>query len=263
MGMKGRTQVQNIMKVKPGPTSYSAVRVQAGSPLSAFRIFFDESMLRYIQKCTNIEGQRAINSSDWNVTLDELEKFIGLIIVRGIINGRNQELKDFWSIDWGCPLFNMTMSRARFTEILKYLRFDIKNERKHLLKTDKFALISTTWNAFIENCKKAYVSFPYVTIDEQLLPCKARCKFIQYMANKPDKFGIKFFLAVDVQNKYMFNAVPYLGKDEGRKSDISLPTHVVMTLMEPLFGKGYNVTCNNYFTSVNLMKNLCSKNAVC
>lgn len=52
-----------------------------------------------------------------------------------------------------------------------------------------------------------------IIIDEQLLPCKSRCRFIQYMANKPDKFGIKFWLAPDVNPKYVLNDYPYLGKE--------------------------------------------------
>ena len=67
------------------------------------------------------------------------------------------------------------------------------------------------------------------------------------MANKPDKFGLKFWLAVDVENKYLFNGLPYVGKDETRKADVSVPTDVVLKLMAPLF-----VTCNNFFTSLDL-----------
>ncbi len=51
------------------------------------------------------------------------------------------------------------------------------------------------------------------TIDEQLFPTKARCRFIQYMENKPDKFDIKFWLAADVQSKYMLNGAVYFGKE--------------------------------------------------
>ena len=72
------------------------------------------------------------------------------------------------------------------------------------------------------------------------------------MANKPDKFGLKFWLAVDVQNKYLFNGFPYVGKDETRNSNVSVPTDVVLKLMAPLFQRGYNVTCDNYFTSLDL-----------
>ena len=83
-------------------------------------------------------------------------------------------------------------------------------------ETDKFCLISEVWNCFIENCKKCYVPNFNLTIDEQLFPCKTRCPFIQYMANKPDKFGIKFWLLTDAQSKYLCNGKPYLGRDSSR-----------------------------------------------
>ena len=50
---------------------------------------------------------------------------------------------------------------------------------------------------------------------------------------------------------------PYLGKDD--EGVTSLGTHVVVTLMEPYFGRGYNVTTDNFFTSVELAKKLLDK----
>ena len=91
-----------------------------------------------------------------------------------------------------------------------------------------------------------------ITVDEQLLPCKAQRKFIQYMANKQDKFGIKFWMGVDVETKYLFNGFPYVGKDESRSGDVSVPTDVMMKLMMPLFKKSHNVISDNYCKSLDL-----------
>ena len=79
------------------------------------------------------------------------------------------------------------------------------------------------------------------------MPCKACCKFIGYMANKPDKFVLKFWMAVDVETKYLLIGLFYLGKDDSRLDNVSVPTSAVMKLMIPLFEKGYYVTCDNYF----------------
>ena len=79
------------------------------------------------------------------------------------------------------------------------------------------------------------------------------------MANKPEKFGLKFRLAVDIENKYLFNNIPYIGKDDTRSSDMPVLTHVVMKLMAPLFRRGYNVTYDNYFTSLGLALKLVEK----
>ena len=40
----------------------------------------------------------------------------------------------------------------RFLEIIKYLRFDLKSEKRQNLLQDKFCLASSLWNPFIENC---------------------------------------------------------------------------------------------------------------
>ena len=63
-------------------------------------------------------------------------------------------------------------------------------------------------------------------------------------------------MAMNIETKYLFNGVPYLEKDESRFDDVSVPTSVVVKLMSPLFGRGYNITCDNYFTSSDLLLRL-------
>ena len=75
-------------------------------------------------------------------------------------------------------------------------------------------------------------------------------------ANKPDKFGIKFWLLVDVRSKYLCNGKLYLGKDPTRNRENDLPADVCLWLMQPFLIKGYNVTMDNYFTSINLADKL-------
>jgi hypothetical protein len=99
------------------------------------------------------------------------------------------------------------MSQNRFREIMKYLRFDLKITRSQCLPSDKFALASEVWQRFIDTCFLCYRPGENLTADEQLFPSKARCRFTQYMANKPDKFGIKFWMLED-DTKYLCNAFP-------------------------------------------------------
>ena len=110
---------------------------------------------------------------------------------------KGQPVKFIWSKKWGSAFFHDTMSRDRYREILKFIRFDIRSTRSQCLMTDQFALVSTMWNQFIENCKASYRPGENITIDEQLFPTKARCPFTKYNASKPDKILIKFWLAVD------------------------------------------------------------------
>ena len=71
-------------------------------------------------------------------------------------------------------MFSNTPSRNRFMEIMRFLRFDIKRESRRRLVEDKFCLVSCLWNCLIENSQKSSVPNVYVTVDEQLLPSKAR-----------------------------------------------------------------------------------------
>jgi len=96
---------------------------------------------------------------------------------------------------------------------MRYLRFDLKRTRPQRLKSDKFALASEVWQRFIDNCFPCYTPGENLTADEQLFPSKARCIFTQIIANKPDNFGIKFWMLVDNDTKYLCNAFLYLGKD--------------------------------------------------
>ena len=106
-----------------------------------------------------------------------------------------------------------------------------------ILRTDKFALISVVWDKFVNNCIVCYKLGENTTVDKQLFPTKVRCRFTQYMANKPDKFGIKLWLAVDMESKYLLNAIPYLGKDETRPSNQIPSESVIMKIVDQLLGK--------------------------
>ena len=173
----GRASSSNVFLERPGPTSYCHRSVVNGRPYSAFHIFIDEHMLRCIQKHTI--NHRKKDNDDFDLHVDELESFIGLQIARGVLVGKNTPVKQLWSKEWGQLIFRNTMSRDRYQEIMKHLRFDDFFSRRQTRETDKFCLISEMWNCFIENCMKCYVPNCDLTIDEQLFPCKTRCTFIQ------------------------------------------------------------------------------------
>ena len=126
------------------------------------------------------------------------------------------------------PIISETMARNRFIEIMKFQRFDYKQTRSHGLATDKLALISTVWYSFVGNCLRHYKPGANITVDEQLFPTKARCRFTQYMLIKPDKFGIKFWMAANLQTKYMLHSSPYLRKDDSWLTALTLGKHVVL-----------------------------------
>ena len=98
-------------------------------------------------------------------------------------------------------------------------------------------------------------SAPELTI-EQLFPCKASY-FSSLYPNR--KFGLKFWLLFDNDSKYLFNVRLYSGRDSTRRTGCDLPPDVCMKLMQSLYGFGYNVSTDIYFSSLKLANALAEK----
>ena len=113
-------------------------------PQSSFRILFDEAMLRNIniRKCTVVETLCISDKINWDVTLDELDKFIELIIAKRILGQRDLPVERLWQSSWAFSMFNNTLSRHRFKEIMLFLRFDVKSKKRQRVIHDKFCLAS-------------------------------------------------------------------------------------------------------------------------
>ena len=82
------------------------------------------------------------------------------------------------------------------------------------------------------------------------------------MPNKPDKYGIKFWLLVNVETKYVIglNIIPCLGAQErNERSDTPLAESVVLKLIQPVRGQGHNICCDNFFKSLPLARKLAAQ----
>lgn len=80
--------------------------------------------------------------------------------------------------------------------------------------------------------------------------------FTQFIASKPDKYGQRYWLVVDKHSKYFIKGFCYTGKDECRPLEQRVSEHVAMKLMISFLNKSWNVTTDNYFTSVTLLNYL-------
>lgn len=248
----GRRNSVNVLTETAGPTGLAIRQVDPASPSSALRLFVNEPMLRLVKKYTELEARRVLSDDSWTVSLEELDAFIAILYIRGAFRYSALPFGLMWDSKWGIQIVRDIMPRNRATEILKFLRFDDKRTRQQRREADKFCLVSELWNRFIESCISYYKPNENITVDEQLYPTKVRCPFLQYMANKPDKFGIKFWMLCDSKERFVLNAMPYLGKDDARPRNCPLGEHVVMSLCQPYLNKGRNVTCDNFFTSLKL-----------
>lgn len=245
---KSQTRAHNVMKVPPGPSK----GVSTATPKSAFELFITDLILDEILMCTNREGNRialAKNKVWRKVDKDELLAYMGILLLAGKERSWDVPTRELFFSKYSNPMYRATMSESRFQDLTRVLRFDDKRTRADRLKTDHMAAFRHVWDLFIKNCRRSLIPSENLTIDEQLVGFRGRCKFTQYMPNKPAKYGIKIFWLCDADSAYALDGLVYLGRQPGEPVATNLSANIVKTLAQTVQGSGRNITMDNYFTS--------------
>ena len=99
-----------------------------------FRVFFDEAMLRNIRKRTVAEAHRFSEEKKWNVTLDELDKFIGQIIARRILGHICLRLESLWDTTCVCKVFKKLLIKLHIQGNNAFPTF--RHEERKAIKGD-------------------------------------------------------------------------------------------------------------------------------
>ncbi|CAF1059912.1 unnamed protein product [Rotaria sordida] len=186
----------------------------------AFICFMSEKITQKSLIYSNMEYTRNIASNEKpeEITMIELKAFMGLLLLAGLLGKSKTNLKCLWRRSpLESPIFKATMSRSRFEKMMSCLRFDDETTREERKKIDKFAAVREIWSYFENNLKTCCTSGSYVTIDEQLLGFRGNCPFRQFIPKKPDKYGLKFWLCVDVESYYVFNTFLYIGRQSDQE----------------------------------------------
>ena len=89
-----------------------------------------------------------------------------------------------------------------------------------------------------------------------MVKSKARCHLIQYMKNKPCKWGFKYWVIADTSG-YTLDFDLYTGKMvQEKKQEKGLAYDVVMELCQPFKFQGYSLFVDNFYTGVALFEGL-------
>lgn len=124
-------------------------------------------------------------------------------------------------------------------------------------QTDKLAPIRDVFDSFVEKCKTAYTPFQNVTIDEKLEAFRGRCSFRQYIPSKPNRYGLKIYAMVDSKTFYTCNLEMYVGtQPNGPHLLDNSASALVQRLIESIRHSKRNVTCDNWFASLPLVRTL-------
>lgn len=257
----GKRLKKDILKEQPGPSLETRHLKNIDE---IWHSFFSNEFLESIVTCTNIFITRRLqpnygrdrDARETNIT--EIKALIGLLYILGVTKSSRQSVTDAWATDGtGIEYFRLVMSCQRFRFLMRAIRFDDISTREERKQNDKLAPIRELFEEFVSKCRGNFRMGEEVTIDEMLEGFRGRCPFRQYISSKPARYGIKIFAAVDAACYYTGNLEIYAGKQPSREFEIdNRPKAVVLRLIQPITKTGRNITMDNWFTSVDLAKDL-------
>lgn len=175
-----------------------------------WNLLFDVEIRTKIVECTNkqiedvcadLMAQNVVMQTYHHTTdLQEINAFIGLLYYAAQWKSNRVDVKELWSATNGISLYRCVMPKSRFMFLGNCLRFDTRETRSD---ADRLSPVREIWDHFIKNCNFYYQPSNEITVDEQLLSFRGRCKFRMYIKSKPDKYGLKIITMNDAQTFYM------------------------------------------------------------
>lgn len=231
--------------------------VDVKDPISLCDVMLPDELFVLLAHYTNIRAHvdHPSPSSKWTPTYrDEMKKFFGCLLIMGIV--RKPRMDMHWSQDdmVETPFFGkeQCLSRDRFFQILKYLRFADYND---LDETDPLRKIAPFIRYVKELIQNAYLPDQHVAIDEILLLFKGRVFFRAFIPSKRSRYGIKIYAIID-QYGYMWDffinttaSNLKLPTDLVNGEDFGFSGKVVIYLTHKLFDMNYRVFADNFFVS--------------
>lgn len=236
---------------------------EAATPAEIYNLFVDDDLVSKITKYTNVYAEYLINNGDqhlggrWKDTyLEEIKKFFGILLYMGIV--KLTKISHYWRKDhmYGLSFCRKLFSRQRFQDLLRTIHFnDISN-----ISTSKTLKLDELFETMVLKFQKFYSPEQDLVVDESMVHFRGRLGFRQYSPGKAHKFGVKLFKLTDKQS-YTLNVSIY----GGANSDLMVEGHygksasTVIFLAKPYYGRGYKITTDNYYTSIELAKYLMIK----
>ena len=182
------------------------------------------------------------------VTRCELLSFLALILNMGII--QLPDIESYWKTSWVCQVqfFRDVLPRDRFQEIFWMLHVGSAGNTPR--KIDK---IKPLLDILLPQFQKLYQPSKNLAIDETMVGFRGRFGSLQYMPQKPTKWGIKAFTLADAANGYLLNSIVYTGAQTLEDCDpayntLPQPARIVMHLMKTsqYLHKGYHLFTDRY-----------------
>lgn len=190
----------------------------------------------------------------WKPTdAEEMKRFIGLLIVMGIVD--KPTIHEYWTTDLldSTPNFSQTMSRNRFQLLLHCFHCA---DNANFDNGDALYKVRPMLNAFHDTMTSIYYPGKRIALDESLMGFRGRTSHRQYIPDKTEKYGIKFFTLADSCNAMLYRIILYCGKKDQDVSGTGHAWKVVLALIADLLNNGHSLYMDNFYNTVQLALHL-------
>jgi len=228
---------QNILRQKSGPSSNRLLTIK-----EVFKTFITPEMCDIIIRCSNRKAALTYQQCKDNKNVfenfnkHELDAFLGILIAAGVHKSNKEHAEELWKKD-ALPIYKASMSRDRFKQFERFIRFDNKQTRAERAKTDKAAPIRDIWEMFNFNLFKDSSQESVLLLTNKLFPFREHTKVTQYIPSKPAKYGIKVFWACDAETSYPLKGLLYTGKPIDGDRQVNVGERTVLDLVEKYIWK--------------------------
>nr|XP_039271113.1 piggyBac transposable element-derived protein 2-like [Styela clava] len=241
---------------------YESETVRA--PIEYFKYFFDSDVMHQIVAETNIYASQSDPSKQLNLTIPEMEKFLGCVVYMSIF--RLPRTRMFWAVETKVNCVADVMTRDRWERIKKMLHFN-NNDLLHGdsdVQQDRLFKIRPPLEMLKAKFKPLHQE-QVLCIDEQMVPFTGRSGLKQYLPKKPHKWGYKIFMLCGTDG-LVHNFEIYTGKIHPVSGypDLGASANIVIKLTDNVENDVNHILCfDNWFTSIPLMSVLAKRKIYC
>ena len=232
------------------------------TPLQYFKLLFDDNLLGYISKQSNVyraqeKVKHNLKCKLLNTDKNEIEQLIGVFLFMGIDQLPQQRM--YWSPSFRLPQDIEALKGGvnRFEELKRFLHFiDNSNmPEPNSPSRNKLFKVRPIVESIVKKCQQLNPE-EYNLVDEQIILTKSRSSLKQYFPKKPNKWGYKVFTRCGVTGM-LYNFEIYCGRNANASSHLKVTGDLVMRLCQNLpHQQQYKVFFDNYFISIPLLVEL-------
>jgi len=206
-----------------------------------------------------LEQDKEARSPDCNrdpLTFDEMLKYHAIAHYRSVVRLHRIDL--YWDktyhqrLNLSLPDFNEFMTRKRYFEIRKHLRFEDYTRTTIDRDTDKAWKVRKLFEIVqksLQGCNKT--PSQELSADEGMgRSTSKRNPLLHNMPNKPIDTGFKFYILVDFLTKVIINMEmddKSINADNSKNYSYGAYGRRIMRLVDPLPGSNYNVYTDNLY----------------